>query len=462
MSRSLLEVIRPFQGRHNPLRGGWSDDQLQVVAGALKTNNLTAAAIACSLIAELRTTATPVRYSRSQKTYKSNEVFQGDPLMTYRRVVPGVDWLIDQGYAAGTKGSWLLSKQSILAATPKLTRLISDLVDVSRRVSATLKDEIVLRDKDGHSIGFCDTDEIRRMRHEMNTINALLSDQRYFLGESQLYIPPAARIFNQSFRRGGRLYHQGSSYQQMSKAKRAKIEMVIEDGLVSPMVERDFESLHMALIYRLARKHRPDGDLYAIEGFSRKLVKKGCLIAINADGTEVGALAGLLDEDEDLCWENGIDHNSPSAMRLAAEQLIAAIKRKHYRVMEYFGSGAGAELMRTDSDMAVQVMLSMIEKTGRCPLVVHDSFLVPSCDVGHLDDAMAKALLEASSKSNTLPLPIHLGKHGIDQQECEDTRLSDGTGNTPRLTEMLHSAPERTPWSSASWEQRRNSGSQMV
>ncbi|MDN4520519.1 hypothetical protein JN086_14345 [Mycolicibacterium austroafricanum] len=217
----------------------------------------------------------------------------------------------------------------------------------------------------------------------------------------------------------------------------------------------------MALIYRLARKHRPDGDLYAIEGFSRKLVKLGCLIAINADGTEVGALTRVLKDNEDLCAESGIDYSSPSALRLAAERLIAAIKRKHYRVAEYFGSGAGAELMRTDSDMAVRVMLSMIKKTGRCPLVVHDSFLVPSCDAGHLDDAMAKALIEAGSESNSLPVPIHLGKQGIDQQQSETTQLSDATGNTP-LTENTHSAPRGMIWSAASWEQRRREVSQHL
>ncbi|MDN4520520.1 hypothetical protein JN086_14350 [Mycolicibacterium austroafricanum] len=190
MSRSLLDVIRPFQGRHNHLRGGWSDDQLQVVAEALGTASLTTAAIACSLVAEERTTATALRYSRSQRNYTFNEAFRGDPLMTYRRVIAAVDFLVAQGYAMGLKGSWLLSKQSILSATPKLVSLVGHLVDVSERLSATLKDEIVLRDKDGHSVGFCDTDEIRRMRQDMKVINAHLSAQQYYLRESQLYIPP--------------------------------------------------------------------------------------------------------------------------------------------------------------------------------------------------------------------------------------------------------------------------------
>ena len=56
----LADIVRPFQGRHNRLRGGWSDGQLQTMSRRSWPGGhplaLTIAIIICSLIAEKRTT----------------------------------------------------------------------------------------------------------------------------------------------------------------------------------------------------------------------------------------------------------------------------------------------------------------------------------------------------------------------------------------------------------------------
>jgi hypothetical protein len=423
VSRCLFDLVAPYAGHHNPLRNGWNAKQLHTVAHALGTTDQTIAFVACSLVAEKRTTNMALRYSRSPRNYAFHSAYEGDPLMTFRRVVPAVDWLLAHGYAEGHKGVWQFGKQSIISATSKLMTL-AHLVDIDGRQGATLKDEIILRDKAGKSSGFTDTTEIRRMRQEMKTINAHLAQQQYFVGDAEMYVPPAARIFNQTLRRGGRLYHQGTSYQQMRKDKRATIAMLV-DGTISPMVERDFESLHMQLAYRRAGKTMPQGDLYEIPGYTRKLTKVATLISLNADGNEVGAISSILNEDEDLALENGLYRHSPSAMRVAVETLVKSIKRKHYRIKDYFGTGVGAQLMRTDSDIAVRILLSMIEQTGRCPLVIHDSFLVPACDADRLDDLMVTALASTGRsprrntyQSNPPSLLFHLGKHQYDQHGC--------------------------------------------
>lgn len=68
--RRLIELIGPFfRGQHNPLRGGWSAEQLQLVAGAMGGTKDAVAMVACSLVAEERATGMPLRYSRSQKNY---------------------------------------------------------------------------------------------------------------------------------------------------------------------------------------------------------------------------------------------------------------------------------------------------------------------------------------------------------------------------------------------------------
>ena len=234
----LADIVKPFQGHHNLLRGGWDDEQIARMSQALAAPLAAIAVMACSLIAEERTTGVPLRCSRKAATYSYFTAYQGDPLLTYRKVIAAFDWLVKHGYAEGYTGLWWLKKQSVIRATPKLMAL-AHLVDVSARRGAMLKDEIVLREKEGTDIGFTDTDETRQMRQRMKTINAHLAAQRYFLNGVELYVPPACRIFNQTFRRGGRIYHQGSSYQQMPKEQRAKIETLLDDGTVSPMVERD-------------------------------------------------------------------------------------------------------------------------------------------------------------------------------------------------------------------------------
>lgn len=429
MSRNIFDAIAPFHGRHNPLRNGWSTEQLRIVAQALSSPNHAIAFVACSLVAEQRTSARALRYSRSQSNYSFHDAYQGDALMTYRKVVKAVDWLVGHGYAQGHKGLWWLKKQSVVWATPKLMERIGHLVDITERQGARLRDEIILRDRDGKSVGFTDTAEIRRMRQEMKHINASLASQQFFLDDAELHIPPAARIFNQTFRRGGRLYHQGSSYQQIPKEDRAKIHTVV-DGEVSPTVELDFESLHLRLAYLRAGRKMPEGDLYEVEGFSRPLVKLATLVALNADGTEVGAITAFLADHDDLALDNGLYQLPPSKLRVAIKKLIAAIKRKHYRISEFFGTGVGAELMRTDSDIALKVLLGMIDKTGRCPLVLHDSFLVPECDAELLQDLMVKALTDAGRtpfkktyQSNPPLLPIHLGKHTVDQGRLVPSKL---------------------------------------
>ncbi|KUI16945.1 hypothetical protein AU193_22450 [Mycobacterium sp. GA-1285] len=432
MSRRLFDVIAPFKGEHNPLRGGWSDEQLEIMRKGLNLTgpgSLDTALVACSLVAEKRTTDMPLRYSRSPKSYSYFHAYQGDPMLTYRRVVRAADWLMANGYADGHTGLWWFKKQSIIQATDKLM-LLAHLVDVSSRRGAMLKDEIILRDKDGKSIGFRDTSTIQRMRRDIKFVNAHLASQRYFLDDTELYIPPAARIFNRTFRRGGRLYHQGSSYQQMRKEVRARIVMMV-DGEQSQMVELDYTSLHMQLAYQRAGKKMPEGDLYEIDGFSRALVKVATLVALNADGgTEVGAVTALLTDNDDLALENGLYGLARSELSVAVERLIAAIKHKHYRISEAFGTGIGAQLMRTDSDMAVKVLLAMIDETGRCPLIVHDSFLVPVCDKQQLQEVMDKVLSDAvrtpsskSYQSNPPLLPIHLGKHTVDQGRLVPSKL---------------------------------------
>ena len=77
-----------------------------------------------------------------------------------------------------------------------------------------------------------------------------------------------------------------------------------------------------------------------------------------------------------------------------AKKVIAAIEDKHHPIAAYFGSDCGAAFMRRDSDMAVRVMMRVLEETGRCPLPVHDSFLVAGLDQEVLVSVMRQVAAE--------------------------------------------------------------------
>ena len=55
--------------------------------------------------------------------------------------------------------------------------------------------------------------------------------------------------------------------------------------------------------------------------------------------------------------------------------------------------------MRRDSDMAVRVMQRVLAETGRCPLPVHDSFLVADLD----QEVLVRVMREVAAEEG-LPL----------------------------------------------------------
>ena len=76
------------------------------------------------------------------------------------------------------------------------------------------------------------------------------------------------------------------------------------------------------------------------------------------------------------------------AYQTFTKKLVEAIERKHRRIKKHFNSDCGARFQRQDSDMAMEVMTRMIHRTGRCPLPVHDSFLVADIDTEELRQTM--------------------------------------------------------------------------
>jgi hypothetical protein len=223
------------------------------------------------------------------------------------------------------------------------------------------------------------------MRDQLGWLNHHLAQLEVRHQGHRVDIPTLRRIFSGDFTRGGRLYAQGDSWQNMPKGERQGLKFVI-DGTPHPAVERDYANLHIRMAYARSQRRCPAGDLYDIDGFDRGLVKVAVNVLFNAPNkrTAIAAIHAEIMKHPEWRWTADRD--------TLANRVVKAIRRRHYRIRGFFHSDCGATFQRWDSEIAIEVMSRMIERTGRCPLPIHDSFICADVDGSLLDNLMAEVL----------------------------------------------------------------------
>lgn len=396
--------------KHDPLVLGWSDDQLAPVVDLLDphlptslpdrphkvvTPEMKRAAAACALSVSLAflLTGRSVRYSRDRNHYGGPKRYGGGGrLYSYHYVTGAMDVLHQAGLVNLERGDWVgtggRGRQSIAGPAEELLTLLEPVIDTgARRAELHEAEVIVLRDlADKRNIEYDDTEETNALRAEVKILNDALGRQELFLNGRRFPIPLLRRIFNGFFHRGGRFYCLGDSYQNIPSEDRRNLQLLI-DGVLYRMVEVDYANLHAVMAYAEAGLPVPHGDLYVIDGFSRPVVKRAfnVLLNVTASHQAVAALGeDLAFKDRELWRHTGLPTRHRGECHRFAEKVVAAVEEEHRAIAEFFGSDRGAAFMRRDSDMAAAVMSRVLAETGRCPLVVHDSFLVPSIDLGVL------------------------------------------------------------------------------
>ncbi len=429
--RSALEVLEEFnsevwKGEHPPLVLGWSDDQLAPVVGVLagvipdhlpgkaegsmtSEMRLAIAAVARSVVVGFRLTGQAVRYSRRKEHYRGPKRYRRtERFYTWYFVTHAIDVLDAAGLVVCTGGVWFPGgggRQSVARPAGELLGLLEPVIDVrERRWEQQRSETIVLRDrKDKTDLDYEETSETTRMRVQVEALNEALFQLDLYRHGKRFAIPVVRRIFNGDFDRGGRLYCFGSSFQNIPSEERLDLELLI-GGVLHPMVEFDYGNLHAVMAYVEAGIELPPGDLYAIEGFNRSLVKRAFNILLNA-ATRNLAVAAITEElhvkNFDLWRQCGLTTRRRTECRPLAISVVEAIENKHQAIKASFGSDCGASFQRRDSEMAVQVVERVLEKTGRCPLPMHDSLLVAD-----LDGEVLHQVMHAVASEHALPLAI--------------------------------------------------------
>lgn len=436
-------VKQVWKGRHAALVLGWSEDQLVPVVELLDpvlpeclpgrpekplTARMKSAIAACarSLVLDYTLTGKPVRYSRNRNDYGGEDRYRrGDSYLTFHFVTGAVDILVQVGLAETEIGEWGwtggVGRQSVVWPTGELIQLLEPVIDPAEpRADLREAEVIVLRDPDDkRDIDYDDTDETNAMRAQIRVLNHALAGMELFLFGRRFAIPLLRRVFSGDWWRNGRVYAHGASWQNIPAEQRRDLQVRIA-GVLYAMVEIDYANLHAVMAYAQAGIDLPPGDQYAIDGFDRALVKRAFNTLLNATSRQkaVAALSeDLAVKDHELWQHSGLPTRSRTACRPYAEMVVAAVEEKHQPIAEQFGSDCGAAFMRRDSEMAVQVMLRVLEETGRVPLPVHDSFLVPDLDQEVLvhvmqevaaEEALPLCLKESGGSRQWPPLPSPL------------------------------------------------------
>lgn len=364
--------------------------------------NEAGAAISLDLYAEALTGGRYTSYSRRKDHYAKHAAGRKrwqkrDALYTFSQILPAVDALENAGLIDHVKAlSGTRNWQSKMRAKPMLVDAVRDLVRngltlTAHRPSAGL----VLRDAAGEQIAFRETAKTKRIERNLEALNQGFASVRL----EGAFPACAVRICNQSLERGGRFYLEGGSIQIRPEEERLRVTW---DG--EPSGEVDYKTMHVSVLYSDAGIAPPD-DAYTIPRFPRSLCKMAVLAVINAP-TYYSALGAIAQDDE---MGSLAVPGSDEAKRVAAD-LIAALKRLHRPIATFFHSGVGAFLMRRESDILEDVMLTMQAK-GTIVLPIHDSGLCPVSAVPTLEQVM----IESAEKA------------GLRHVKIETTRASNDT-----------------------------------
>ena len=205
-----------------------------------------------------------------------------------------------------------------------------------------------------------DTEETRRLRHDMQEINAWLATADLeWLDSTPIDVSYRflRRIFNNGhLDQGGRLY--GGFWQGLNAE--ARLNYIWIDGhAVSSL---DFGQMAVRTAYSLVGVEPPTGDLYSVPRLEQ--YREGVKKVLNA----------LLAADKmPNRFPQGTRAQFPRSYKL--DDVVDPILAHHRPIARLFGTGRAHQLMHIESNLMVSILLQLKE-LGIVGLPIHDCLLV--------------------------------------------------------------------------------------
>ena len=227
---------------------------------------------------------------------------------------------------------------------------------------------------------YTDTADTLALRAQLTDINTWLggADLHCDLSEINTQDRYLRRIFNNSdFAQGGRLY--GGFWQRMSSQDRQ--ENILIDG--DCVVELDYGQMSLAMLYGIAGKTPPEGDLYDLSAFGiptqyRKGLKKCIQAIVNSPGIPKRVPKGV---------------RQHLSARYSMRDILEAVEQKHADIYPLMASGMGMQLFRKESDILVDVLLTL-RAQDITALPIHDAVVVRNDNSEKAEAVMKKVFKE--------------------------------------------------------------------
>lgn len=238
---------------------------------------------------------------------------------------------------------------------------------------------------------YIDTDDELMTSAELDKMKKW-ENQKYVEYSFDLSKKRVYRVFsNEDWKQNGRIY--GAWWHSCPKQLR---KYIVLDG--EPTIELDFSSIHILFLYaHLGENFLNEGtDAYTIEGHDfRKAMKIVMMSAINAQEDKEKNVAGETRAIQAAwktlvmkCNKDRVQHGVKSHEELYT--MLEVLKERHKPIADFLTSGKGIELMKLDSDIAVELIKQHTKM--RIPiLTVHDSFIVPISFMPFTIDLMNQA-----------------------------------------------------------------------
>jgi hypothetical protein len=381
-----------------------------------------------------------ISFSSDRNTY-TKVIINGKAIacnVGYKATIQIVDLLvecglirIDKGYRFKTAFGGVKRKSGYITLTQSVINLVEDNVDLHMLKIETKRSVVVLRDEDKRDLDFTETKYTKEIIKVLNKYNKMMDKHTVMYKGIQLDTG-LARIFNNDFNSGGRLYVTGGSYQTIPSQTR---HLITIDG--AETAEVDIKASHISILHtmvggRILKGYDPyniemEGIAeYDLEKFSfmtdevdrqhnpfRNLVKVALLIMINADSQAkaVGALEAKLEQQIGLPLEKL--ENKPieelALLRLYGlknvdvKALFKRIKKKHQVISEYFCSGAGVWLQKMEGDIFTRTVDRCVQE-GIPALIIHDSVRTKTEYVKKVGSFIEEAWFEVVGDSSNLQL----------------------------------------------------------
>jgi hypothetical protein len=338
----------------------------------------------------------------SQRSYhatQSNKI----NLVSYGVMKSLVASIVGMGWATLSKGQ-IINAQPI----PSKLKPAGDLLEAFKSVGNVWqehkvnyqKEVIVLKNYDPVTkkkfiLKTPDTREVRRMRTSIRRINKFLDQHAICLHLSNERLEKGFskpinfsnvrlhRVFSRSsLKLGGRFY--GGWWQNIDSQYRPYITI---NGLAT--VEIDYSEIHPRLLYE--GKSIPSGDLYDIGIRVKNIPYNKDIEPYKSQRRVIKKYLNALINDETGYFK--LSKGEIKILGHTAAEIHKKLVQRHPHIETYLGQGKGLELQYIDSQIAEQVMLTMLDKGILC-LPIHDSFICPR----HQGKELIKAMQTAYKK----------------------------------------------------------------